>query len=376
MHRQTRLSVALVRCLVHGLAGAVSVFAAGTLSGAPLPPALPDVVVGPPFIVASGGPFRHLPFLYAGDGTAIVALSQHVDGIVYPSVDAIALSPDGGKSWPLYEAHRDFYLSCMTRLPDGRLFAVCYVTRRAGPREIAATCWSSADGGRTWRSFIGHLRLPRDQFQGYPNGWGGLLFHRSLWVRPNGEIMASLYGRYATDRRYRVVLAKSEDGGADWTIASTVASDPSVGTEGFCEPAIIPVADGSLLAVMRTGSGADPLYQARSRDGGLSWSLPSPLPGVDPRRARSVDPDLILMSNGILALSFGRPATSLLFSSDGCGFRWDKEVSPVFGGRSTSGYTGLREVAPGRLLIVTDAAGGTEIIGAFVDVRGRPSSRR
>lgn len=110
------------------------------------------------------------------------------------------------------------------------------------------------------------------------------------------------------------------------------------------------VADGSLLTVMRTGGGYErqyPMYQARSLDNGLTWRAPETL-GV-----YSVDPDLCLMSNGLLACSFGRPTMEIMFSPDGSGYTW-RQPRTVFTGSSTC-YSGLREVAPGRLLLVFDS---------------------
>ena len=49
---------------------------------------------------------------------------------------------------------------------------------------------------------------------------------------------------------------------------------PNQPGEGFCEAAIQRVADGSLLAVMRTGSYLA-MYVARSTDNGVTWTTPS-----------------------------------------------------------------------------------------------------
>ena len=78
----------------------------------------------------------------------------------------------------------------------------------------------------------------------------------------------------------------------------------------------ITAADGSLLVVMRIGS-SQPVYQTRSTDGGLTWGTPTTLPGVASADTYSVDPDLALMANGPLVLSYGRPTTNLIFSLDG-----------------------------------------------------------
>ena len=59
------------------------------------------------------------------------------------------------------------------------------------------------------------------------------------------------------------------------------------------------------------------LYMTTSSDSGKTWSDPRPIPG-----ARSVCPRLLLLDNGVLALSFGRlyrpkQGNALMFSADG-----------------------------------------------------------
>jgi hypothetical protein len=75
--------------------------------------------------------------------------------------------------------------------------------------------------------------------------------------------------------------------------------------------------DGNLLAVMRLGSFLT-MQSARSTDDGRTWSAPRLMPDA----AKSVEPDLCLMSNGILAMSNGRPGDQIMFSPDGNGKTW------------------------------------------------------
>ena len=82
-----------------------------------------------------------------------------------------------------------------------------------------------------------------------------------------------------------------------------------------------------------------------------------------------------LLSNGVLACSYGRPGVNIMFSLDGTGNGWTKHTA-IFSGNSTS-YTSFAEVAPGRLLLIFDArafqdAPGAKpancIRGVFIDV--------
>ena len=168
---------------------------------------------------------------------------------------------------------------------------------------------------------------------------------------PDGSIQGLMYGAYAGDSDYRAIWVKSTDGGKNWSVVSTVAISTGDGPTVYCEPTVARCYDGSLLCVMRTGYA--PLYQCRSTDNGLTWSTPEILPGVSENDAYSADPHLYLMSNGVLVLSYGRPYCKMLFSADGTGETWT-DLTITYDKEDTSGYTGICEVAPNRLLLVGD----------------------
>jgi hypothetical protein len=125
---------------------------------------------------------------------------------------------------------------------------------------------------------------------------------------------------------------------------------------------------GRLIALLRTGSNKtfahNPIYQTESDDEGMTWSVPHPL-GFE-----NVDPDLIEMKNGVLVASCGwRTMESrvnltsepkrigaghgnyLAFSHDG-GESWT-DVTQVTDTPSSC-YTTVREIEPGKLLLVYD----------------------
>ena len=85
------------------------------------------------------------------------------------------------------------------------------------------------------------------------------------------------------------MLISSQHEGRTWDFVSVIAYSEETAGEGFSEPVLGCVADGSLLCVMRTGGDYErkyPIYQAHALDHGLTWSALKNL-GV-----YSVDPDL------------------------------------------------------------------------------------
>ena len=163
---------------------------------------------------------------------------------------------------------------------------------------------------------------------------------------PSGDLLTTLYGwlqgdhtpaTYApTMMKMRVLLVRSSDRGQHWKLVSTVAADPTVGTEGFDEPVLCRLSKGPhpgrLICLMRTGRN---LYQAISDDEGVTWTSPEelviagldinrtelwvdrfrgfkdfhgkPLDENNPDELRGavVDPDLIELRGGLLVAAFG-----------------------------------------------------------------------
>ena len=88
--------------------------------------------------------------------------------------------------------------------------------------------------------------------------------------------------------------------------------------------------------------------QARSTDGGKTWGE------FKETGSLGVDPDLWLMSNGVLACSYGRPGNRIMFSIDGTGKEWADRLKIYEYTRGSFGYTGIVEVEPNKLLFVYD----------------------
>lgn len=299
-------------------------------------------------------------------------------------------SADGGRTWrpEPRRAHRE---QAIGQGADGLVLAPDIYTFERTPGEFVGSFFRSTDGGKT---FTGphplRVRVNRVAASPYPDDpaqyppddhalrafyqpvpdyyaptlagsalrWGPI-FWRYL-IEHQGRWLAAMQAHYHGDRFYRTILVASEDRGETWDYVSEIAEfrdQTSLPGDGFCEPALLALPDGSLLCVLRRGGGL-PLGQTRSLDGGSTWSLPELLPG------HGVDPDLCRMSNGVLACTYGRPGTHLMFSPDGRGEAWGYRT--VLGEGPSSCYMGIAEVAPDELLLVYDrceAAGQGRVPG-------------
>ncbi len=202
---------------------------------------------------------------------------------------------------------------------------------------------------------------------------------------PGGEWLNTFYCVTERDRRQgRVVLIRSVDHGQTWDQYGIVAALqphekpwPWMGKEGPNEAGLVRFSESRLYCIFRTGN-AEYLGETWSLDDGKTWSTPVST-GL-----RGVAPHLRLLSNGLLACTFGRPGpVTIMFSADE-GKNWVGNT-PIFDGVSTH-YSDVIELEPGKLLVIYDKTpdGGNPnpcsgklvkhtICATFVEVRKRGS---
>ena len=210
-----------------------------------------------------------------------------------------------------------------------------------------------------------------------PQTWVALCFDGGV-VKIQDRWVASAYGLRKGQSQSENLVMESKDHGRTWRYLSTIADakDLPEKAEGPNESAMIQLADGDLMAVFRVGSGKQwTLRRAYSHDAGHSWSKAEPIPPY------SVEPSLLRIKNGTLALSTGRPGIRLWLSTDPRGQGWQDidivehhnrwapdatyRINSYEGGVhhaassgheqwQTSSYTEMVEVSPNRVLLVYD----------------------
>ena len=260
------------------------------------------------------GPYPPIDTANLGSGC-----STHWD---YPS--AVRVSMDDGRTWD--EPNPPMAIEGKV-LSDGTLMSVrVWGWRPEGGGT--AMVHISHDGGRT-------VSVSR----GIELDTGGLdveclYMHpeSSLVQMPGGELLSATVSKLVGDPCWKNILLRSDDLGTSWRYVSTIMSDPLPGYRGYTEETALRLCPGGdLLAITRTVP-SDRVFrrmaQARSFDGGLTWSPPRHVPDIPgvlwPFRAGNVSPDLVGLSDDVLALGYGRPAGLMVaFCPDGRGEHWE-----------------------------------------------------
>lgn len=276
--------------------------------------------------------------------------------MVYFSAMCTRVSRDGGSSWttiPLKQGENGLNMEGgAVQLRDGTIIAIdTYVTPGDKPGTGTGQLYTSTDD---WKTLQGpsdaSFDIPNANFQGSSDDGGrphaAQRAHRRILELPNGDLLTTIYGWLEGDntpatyapsmKKTRVFLVRSTDRGQHWKLISTIAVDPTIGTEGFGEPVLCRTSKGPnpqrLICLMRTGRN---LYQATSDDEGATWTPPKELiiagldinrtdlwidhfrkfkdfhgkpldeNNLDELRGAVVDPDLIELRGGLLVAAFG-----------------------------------------------------------------------
>lgn len=184
----------------------------------------------------------------------------------------------------------------------------------------------------------------------------------------NGDIIMTMYGQFKQDRskldyfkkydfyQYRSWCLISHDNAHTFEFLSTIAdcqTYPVPEAEGFCEPDLLYLGNGHILAAMRTQGHEvyTPMFFSHSYDSGKTWSKPGIL------NPYGVLPRLLKLSNGAIICASGKWDTFMQISEDN-GCTWSKPfiVAENDGqwDRGPSGYVSVFEARPNEVVIVYD----------------------
>jgi len=143
---------------------------------------------------------------------------------------------------------------------------------------------------------------------------------------PDGTLYFCTYGNGCSAetgkpmRMYTVTVLRSDDCGRHWKYLSEITTPQDWvvrNCEGYCEPCMTRMPDGSVIMLMRTSSG-QPSYLTRSTDNCETWSEPEVFDKV------GVLPKLLTLKCGVTLASYGRPGVFLRSTNDPSGLVWDK----------------------------------------------------
>ena len=124
--------------------------------------------------------------------------------------------------------------------------------------------------------------------------------------------------------KYCVYIFESCDCGRTWNYLSQIPTNDEVvsanpAAEGFCEPMMAQLPDGSISILLRTG-GNNPSYIARSTDGCKTWSIPRIFD------KNGVLPQILTLKSGVTIASYGRPILKVRATSDPSGMDWEEPI--------------------------------------------------
>ncbi|NBR08421.1 MAG: exo-alpha-sialidase [Opitutaceae bacterium] len=244
------------------------------------------------------------------DGTLWASMSAYADVAASNSVDYLSRSRDGGLTWDeprIIADAGEIYLL----LSDGRAVIIPYYLRPKSADTIGAPCNVIMPDGQLTMIGSGVTvgGWPKPPAVDADLGIAQFSFNGQVERGRKGEFLTTLYGKFVNDKRYSLIFAESADGFA-WHIRSIVAG-PEYGLEseeGPCESAVSRLRDGRLMCIFRVASYVN-YGQTFSEDDGQTWTKAEAI------LAKSVQPSLAVMPDGVIALSGGRPGIFVWFNS-------------------------------------------------------------
>ena len=159
---------------------------------------------------------------------------------------------------------------------------------------------------------------------------------QEMFLAPDGAVWSVNYDHRIADGRIQdkicAKILRSTDHAHSFDLWSEIpycpdqTADPKADMrDGFTEPTVCFMPDGSVFCLLRTtdGNGVGPMYWARSTDNGLTWTRPVVFDDL------GVWPQMLTLKNGVTLAVYGRPGLYIRATSDPAGLRWGERVAVV-----------------------------------------------
>jgi predicted neuraminidase len=186
----------------------------------------------------------------------------------------------------------------------------------------------STDEGKTWGDTVTLIEKL---------GW---MTRNKPLVLKTGDILLPIYNETMFYSQFLI----STDGGAKWEWSA-----PLRAPGGIIQPSAVQISDGSLLTVMRTGSGNGLAWWARSKSDGRKWTKPFTTDTKNPQSAA----DMVKLPNGHLALVYNdsskerNPLTVAISTDDGKTWSIKRDIENAPNG--SFGYPAVIATADGMM---------------------------
>lgn len=265
----------------------------------------------PVFLQLEDRPMAHCATLVAlADGTLLCAWF----GGAYETAPDVAIlaarRAPGAAAWgppTVIASVAGYSLGQPVLLPreNGALWLFFDVIMQADWTSAAPYWQQSPDGGVTWEPPLRLMDVP------------GLMF-RSKPLVLQGRIILPAYD----ERTWQSRMLLSDDDGQSWRLA-----EPIITPTGNIHPCVVPLAEGRLLAYLRTGGAGGVIWRTESADGGETWADPTPTDIPNPNSGI----DLIRLASGRLALAFNdsprlRTPLCIALADEDERWRWKRTI--------------------------------------------------
>lgn len=181
-------------------------------------------------------------------------------------------SDDGGENWHRVDKWQP---------PQDRGIYELGVLRMALARA-GTVAWVSPDAGKRWYEFtVPHADEKLYAGLGSPNCFSAIMLRTGLYAGRIVMVASYFTGQEGPDCEI-ICSTYSDDWGASWHCSRLFGPPEPLShhLEGFGEPAVVELPSGWLWMVFRSEYGE--LWQCQSRDGGATWSPPTPTGFVSP----------------------------------------------------------------------------------------------